>query len=151
MADDLKTFFEEQLIPERHADEYTRALGIQCATGVLLIQVAKADSQQDDIERAMVVAILQETFDLLDETVEDILQLADGATAKDVSQLIKLVNDHYGYNDKEKLIEYLWMVAFADGRLDRYEEQFIVKVAELLNISEADFNHAKVRAEENTL
>ena len=105
MAGDLKSFFEEQLIPEANADEYTRALGIQCATGVLLIQVAKADSQQDEIERAMVVAILQETFDLLDETVEDILQLADGATAEDISQLIKLVNDHYGYNDKEKLID----------------------------------------------
>jgi len=148
MTSELKSFFEEQLLPDENADEYTRAFGIQCATAVLLIQVAKADSNQDELERAMVVAILQETFDLLDEVVEAILQLADGATAEDVHQLVGLVNNYYEYKDKLKLVEYLWMVAFADGRLDRYEEQFIAKVAELLAIEEDDFNEAKQRAQE---
>ena len=56
----------------------------------------------------------------------------------------QLVNEHYNYEDKEKLIENLWSVAYADGRLDRYEEQFIRKVAGLIHVAHGDFIKAKV-------
>ncbi len=151
MNDRLKLFFEEQLLPAENADAYTRAVGIQYATAALLIEVAKADNDQDELERAVINAMLRDTFDLSDEMLEQILELADDATSDttDVYQFTTMVNDHYDYDNKLKLVEYLWMVAFADGRLDHYEEQFVSKVAGLLHVAEDDLTQAKLTAQEN--
>lgn len=149
MNDRLKRFFEEQLQPE-DVDEYSRAVGIQYATAALLIQVAKSDSEQDELERAMINVLLQDTFDLSDEMLEEILEFADEALseADSIDQFVEMVKDHFDYPDKVKLVEYLWVVAFADGRLDRYEEQFIQKVSDYIQVSEDDFNQAKQAAQE---
>ena len=65
--------------------------------------------------------------------LDRIVEFADEATAEadGVDQFTSMINENYGYADKKKLLEYLWVVALADGRLDRYEEQFIAKVAGL--------------------
>ncbi len=146
MIDNIKKFFEEKLMPDDGADEATRNMGIQHATAALLIELAKADFDHDDLERAVITAMLRDTFDLSDEMLDELMQLADEATsdAHDVYQFTALVNDHYDYSDKETLIENLWSVAYADGRLDRYEEQFIRKVAGLIHVSHGDFIKAKV-------
>jgi uncharacterized tellurite resistance protein B-like protein len=151
MTDRLKAFFEEALLPADDADEYERAVGIQCATAVLLIAVSKADSEQDDLERAVIKAMLQDTFDLDDEMLDRIVEFADEATAEadGVDQFTSMINENYGYADKKKLLEYLWVVALADGRLDRYEEQFIAKVAGLLDVLEEDSMAAKAAAEDS--
>lgn len=146
MIDNIKRFFEEKLLVAEDADDETREMGIQHATAALLIELAKADFEQDDLERAVITAMLHDTFDLSDETLDELLALADEATtdAHDVYQFTTLVNEHYDYTDKEKLIENLWAVAYADGRLDRYEEQFIRKVAGLIHVAHGDFIKAKV-------
>jgi uncharacterized tellurite resistance protein B-like protein len=151
MNDRLKAFFEEALLPSEDADEYERAVGIQYATAALLIEVSKADSEQDELERAVIKAMLQDTFDLSDDMLEKIVELADAATAEagGVSQFTAMINDNYGHADKKKLVEYLWVVAFADGRLDRYEEQFIAKVAGELSLTEDDLEDAKVAAQDS--
>lgn len=44
-------------------------------------------------------------------------------------------------------MELLWRVAFADGRLDRYEEHLIRRIADLLHLPHRDFIRAKLRAQ----
>jgi len=146
MLSRIKRYFEQRLLPDQEADEKTRARELQRATAALLIEVAKADFEQDDVERAAILATLRETFDLDEAMLEELVELAQAASkeANDVYQFTQLANEHYSYADKTKLVEYLWRVAFADGRLDRYEEQFIRKVAGLLHVSHLDFIKAKV-------
>jgi uncharacterized tellurite resistance protein B-like protein len=38
----------------------------------------------------------------------------------------------------------MWEVAYADGRLDRYEEHMIRQVADLLYLSHSDFIRTKL-------
>lgn len=142
----IKKFFEQKLLPHDSADGESRARDLQYATAALLLEVAKADFEQDDLERALIIAMLRDTFDLSGEALEELIQMADSATtqATDVYQFTQLVNEHYHYADKTRLIENLWKVAFADGRLDRYEEQFIRKVAGLLHVAHSDFIKAKI-------
>lgn len=148
MTDRLKAFFEQELVPGEDADEYERAVGIQYATAALLIEVSKADSDEDEVERAVIRVMLQDTFDLDDETLDKIVELADdGSESRDVNQFTNMINEFYGEADKKKLVEYLWVVAFADGRLDKYEEQFIAKVAGLLGLSDGDLNQARSDAQ----
>jgi len=135
MIDRIKNFFEQQLMPGEGADEQT-----------LLIELARADFEEDELERSLIMAMLRDTFDLDDDMLSELMKLAEEGTedAHDMYQFTQLVNDHYDYADKQKLIENLWAVAFADGRLDRYEEQFIRKVAGLIHVAHGDFIKAKV-------
>ncbi len=40
----------------------------------------------------------------------------------------------------------LWMVAYADGNLDKYEEHLIRRVAELTYVAHEDYIRAKLQA-----
>lgn len=146
MLDSIKRFFDKNLRPEDADDQETREREIRCAAAALLIEMARADFQEDDLERALILAMLRDTFDLEDNVLDELVKMADAALdeAHDVYQFTQLVNDHYSYDDKQNLIAKLWHVAYADGRLDRYEEQFIKKVAGLLHVSHPDLIKAKV-------
>jgi uncharacterized tellurite resistance protein B-like protein len=144
MIDAFKKFFERALMPDPQSDDKTP--GIQYATAALLIEMARADFDADDLERALIMAMLRDTFDLDEDLLAELVRLAEtGAEeAVDVYQFTQLVNEHYSFDDKTQLIRNLWRVAYADGRLDRYEEQFLRKVAGLLHIPHADFIKAKL-------
>ena len=49
------------------------------------------------------------------------------------------------YNEKKVLIRALWDVAFADGRIDKYEDHTIRKIADLIYVKHEDFMKAKHR------
>ena len=55
------------------------------------------------------------------------------------------INDIYDYNQKKELIKLLWDVAFADGRIDKYEDYTIRKIADLIYVRHEDFMKAKHR------
>ena len=65
-------------------------------------------------------------------------------------QFTQLVNQHYDHDAKIQLVENLWQLALADGRLDKYEEQFVRKISGLLHVAHSDFIKAKLRAKDNT-
>ena len=44
-----------------------------------------------------------------------------------------------------KVIEHLWEIAFADSRLDKYEEHMVRKIAGLIYVEHKDFINAKLR------
>lgn len=146
MLDHIRKFFDEKLLPTADADPGTREREIQRATAALLIELARSDFDEDPMERALIIAMLRDTFDLDDAVIDELMALAGAATedAHDVYQFTQLVNEHYEYADKIRLVENLWEVAYADGRLDRYEEQFIRKVSGLLHVPNSDFVKAKI-------
>ncbi len=146
MIKDLKKFFEEKLMPGISAEDNNHS-GIEYATAALLIELAKSDFEEDDIERQLIIAMVRDTFDMNSEEVDDLLTLAENATAEanDLYQFTSLINEHYDNDAKIELLENLWKVAYADGRLDKYEEQFIRKVAGLINLPPSEFTKTKLR------
>ncbi len=47
---------------------------------------------------------------------------------------------------KRELMDMLWQVAYADGRLDKHEEHLLRKLAALLYVSDEDYIKAKLAA-----
>lgn len=146
MLKDIKKFFEEKLLVQEE-NESGFSQGIEYATAALMIELAKADFEQDDIERQLIIAMLRDTFDIEGEHLEALMAVADTATteASDLFQFTSLINDHYDNVQKIALLENLWRVAFADGRLDKYEEQFIRRIAGLINLPPSEFTKTKLR------
>ena len=150
MLSSIKKFFEDHLQPEIF-DGTTNAKGIEYATAALLIELAKSDFAEHPLERQLIIAMLQDTFTLAEVDLQELLTLAESGTsdANDIFQFTSLVNDHYTSDQKIILLENFWKVAYADGRLDKYEEQFIRKVAGLINLPPSEFTKTKHRIKQS--
>lgn len=146
MLKTIKNFFEDKLLPASQDAENTIG-GIEYATAALLIELARSDFEEDELERQLIFAMLRDTFDLGDDDLEELVKMAEAAStdANDLFQFTSLVNKHYTSDEKIRLLENFWRVAYADGRLDKYETQFIRKVAGLINLPPSEFAKTKLR------
>lgn len=117
------------------------------ATALLLAELARADFDVGDAEIEVIRTLLQQRFDLspgeVDDVVDRALRRADGATS--LYDYVETLNRRLDYRARCEIIEMLWRVAYADGRLDKYEEHELRKIAGLLYVEDQDFIRAKLR------
>ena len=147
MLQNISIFFEKYLNPTLESDTGDATTDrIHMACAALMIELSKADYTIDDTETKKISSILQSKFDLPEDTLEELFELAQQEADDSTSlyQFTSLINEAYEYPAKITLIQNMWEVAFADGNLDRYEEHLIRKVAELLYVSHSDFIKTKL-------
>ena len=107
------------------------------ATATLMTEVARADFEYDDSEFDVLLELITNCFQI---SVEDAVELANEAagTAEDYVSLhsfTQLLNESLSEPEKEHIVSLLWRVAYADGRLDRYEDSLIRKISALLYVN----------------
>ena len=144
MLDRIRQFFESRLqIDSASESDPENRLHLACAS--LMIELTVADEKMDESEKTTLKQILKQQFNLDDKALADLWELAQHETrdATSLYQFTTLINDGYDYNAKVQLLEHLWEVAFADGRIDPYEEHLIRKLTDLLYLSHSDFIRAK--------
>lgn len=120
--------------------EDSREHGLQLATALLLIEVARADYSEDLIESEAVGALLREYFDL---TEDEVGLLVDEAKAQadhsaSLQSFTRRLHEELEVEEKHRIVEMLWRVALADEHLDKHEDHLVRKVAGLLYISHSD-------------
>lgn len=141
----LKQFFEENIMSEGVQTQGEHALHL--AAAALLVEIMQSDDESDDREMAAVISGLGQRFELTEQEAANVVELAhqELEDAIDYHQFTSLINNHFEYDQKVRLLEVLWQVAFADGVLDRYEEHAIRKISDLLYLRHSDFVAAKHR------
>ncbi len=120
---------------------------IQLAASALLVESACSDGDFDADERASITAILQSEFDLNEDETGTMIEEAE-QSVQETGQLYgftKVIKDRYTPEERVRMIELLWQVAFADGNVDMYEANLIRRVAGLLYVSDIDRGQAKKR------
>jgi len=146
----IKQFFEEKLAfgTEKEADKSAKK--IELTTAALMFELMITDSNIDQREREALTAVLCETFQLEQGNLEDLLKMAETAATQATSlyEFTSLINANYDYEQRVQLIENLWRVAFADHKLDRYEEHMIRKVGDLIYVKHSDFIRTKLLVKE---
>lgn len=138
----LKRLLEE-LTDKLATDEApeTHAHRLEQATAALMIEIARADHDHDPRETEAVRRALEQSFHLDATEIADILEAATGNVDDAVSlfEFTNVLNETISREDKIRVIENLWRVAFADGELDHYEEHYIRRIADLMHVSHKDF------------
>lgn len=145
MLDSIKQFFTEKMeITESSQPDHSHRLAI--ATGAILLEIAKTDREFEQNEQDTIVELLKKQFQLADNDVSEILELAEKERKQslDLWQFSNLINENYSNLEKEKLLEMIWQVAFADGRIDKYEDYLIRKFTSLLHMSHSDMINSKL-------
>lgn len=117
------------------------------ATCILLLEVSKSDDSFDDIEKEKILSILEQNFNLNTQQTNFLFKIADKKNDEMISlyEWTAKINELCSYSDKKKLMRFLWDVAYADGRIDKYEDYTIRKISDLLYVKHSDFIKAKLR------
>ncbi len=121
---------------------------LQLATAVLLIEVMRSDAESTDEEQATVLKILKQRFHLPDAEVAQLSELGHrtAMAATDMHQFTSLINRELGLIEKVRIIEYMWQVAYADGKISAHENHLMRRIVDLLHIPHGDNAAAKLRA-----
>ncbi|MDY6981566.1 MAG: TerB family tellurite resistance protein [Pseudomonadota bacterium] len=144
----ISSFFDSLLKPGKQETLQSSVDRLHLASAALLVEIANADQEMDDREREVLLGILEQKLQLDKATLQNLWELAH-AEHKDATSLFQfttLINGAYGHRDKVQLLQYMWEVAYADGRIDRYEEHLIRRVADLLYLTHGDFIRTKLAA-----
>jgi uncharacterized tellurite resistance protein B-like protein len=150
MVEAIRQFFDKYIKPS-DALSPGGPDPVRIATAALLIEMTRMDNSISDVERMRVTRVVQEDFGLSADETAELLRLAEqqAQQATDYFQFTALIKDHMTAEQKERLIEHLWEVAYADGELHQYEEHLVRKIADLLYVPHSTFIAAKLRAKAN--
>jgi uncharacterized tellurite resistance protein B-like protein len=145
MLDSIRQFFDRNFAsPGADRDEHT----IELATAALLLEVSRADGAISAGERDATARALRSKFHLLPEEATTLIELAEAEVreATDTFQFTSLVNKQFSRDQKIRVVELMWQVAYADGGRDVFEDHMIRKLADLLYVDHGDYIAAKLKA-----
>lgn len=116
------------------------------AAAVLLLEVARADFEQQPAEQAALRKGLSREFGVEEAALDALLEQAELRSKHSVSlfDFVQTLNRTMSPDQKRGLLKLLWEVAHADGRVDPKEESLLRQLAELLYLSHADFIRSKL-------
>lgn len=126
---------------------------INNACAALLIETALADKVFNIEEIDSMKRALREVYEIDEKDLDELISESEKKVSESTSlyEYTRLINDLCDYQDKLKLINNLWAIAFADKHLDKYEEYLIRKISDLLHVSHSDFIQQKLSVKESLL
>ena len=122
---------------------------LQLALAVLLIEVMRSDAESAAEEQAAVLDILRKRFNLSDTEVAQLSVRAHQAAlgANDLRQFTTIINRELPVPERIEIVEYLWQVAYADGKISAHENHLMRRLVDLLHIPHGDNIAAKMRVQ----
>jgi uncharacterized tellurite resistance protein B-like protein len=123
---------------ESDGDERRRS--VEFATALLLVEVARADYDEDPVERRELIKQLDQHFELTRQEIELLVEEAE-SEADDTASLqefTRRLHEALTLEEKFTIVEMLWRVAQADDHLDKHEDHLVRKIAGLLYIPHKD-------------
>jgi len=123
---------------------------INNACAALLIETALADKVFNDEELASMKQTLKIVYKVEEKDIDELIDESKKKVSESTSlyEYTRLINDLCNYEDKLRLTNNLWSIAFADQQLDKYEEYLIRKISDLLHVSHKDFIQQKLLVKE---
>jgi uncharacterized tellurite resistance protein B-like protein len=121
---------------------------LRLATAALLFEVVRADGDVRDEERAVMRAAVHSAFALPAAELDALITRSEHASVASASlyDFTRLVDKDLDAEEKRRVVELLWVVAFADGSKDALEEHIIRRISDLLHVPHPEFIDAKLKA-----
>ena len=109
---------------------------LQLATCALLLEMSQSDNAVTTEETDAIVNALTTAYNVDADELAMLKSAAEDELENSTSlrNFTSLINEHYSTQQKEEIIRLLWVVAHADGVIDKHESHLIRAVADLLYI-----------------
>ena len=121
---------------------------LKLAAATLMFEVISSDGRIDQVELIYMGDILRREFKLNDEDLDELFKIAKDSAyrATSLQGFTRQICDHWGNSKRMKLLEYLWVLALADERIDPHERHLVRKVAGLLYLNEKQIMQSRENA-----
>jgi uncharacterized tellurite resistance protein B-like protein len=135
MLDTIRTFLTELTSGNEKRpfgeDDY------RLAAAALLFHVIAVDGAVSAEEREALSALLQRRFELDAEGAATLVAAAETADkeAVDLYGFTSILKGRLDEADRERIVEMMWTLVYADGKVHEFEDNVIWRVAELLGVS----------------
>ncbi|HYB57315.1 MAG TPA: TerB family tellurite resistance protein [Alphaproteobacteria bacterium] len=111
---------------------------LQLAVAALLVEAARMDSHFDAAERNLIKRLLAERFKLSSEATERLLSDAEQAAERSAQlfRFTQLVVERLEPEERVRIIEMLWEVAYSCGAPSPEEDALLRRIAGLIYVSD---------------
>lgn len=145
MIDLFRRLFPKSEAPSSRENVQTRRTFV--ATCALLMEMAAIDGEFSGGEQEIILATLTSSYGMNSDEAHAIMEAAkielEGSV--DLWQFVRIINREYSEQEKLEVIEAVWRVIYADGRLNRHEDHLVHRLADLLRLSHSRLIEAKMR------
>ncbi len=147
MIDRIKALFEARDGRGSEPDGAHSDDELHLAAAALMVEAALMDESFDAAEREAVATVLRRQFNLDAEECRSLMERAEKMVheANHLLGFTRIVKDRFPPEERVRLIEMLWEVAYADGVLHDYEESLLRRVAGLIYVSDRQRGEARKR------
>jgi uncharacterized tellurite resistance protein B-like protein len=110
------------------------------AAAALLVHAATIDGEMSAAERDKLQAVLKTCFALDDAATTALIDTATAAEheAVDLYHFTSSINRSLDDEGRRRIVEMMWEVIYADGRLNEFEDNLVWRAADLLNVASRD-------------
>ncbi len=139
MWDSIKTFFEEINGGDRHPTRFEEN-DYRVAAAALLVHASTIDGQVSSAEQARLRGLLHERFGLDETQTQELIDEGTDAEneAVDLYRFTSLLNRELDQAGRERIVEMLWEIVFADGEVSELEDNLLWRTADLLQVPARD-------------
>jgi uncharacterized tellurite resistance protein B-like protein len=149
MLDGLRQFITEIVSPnaeQRVFDETDYRL----AATALLIHVVSLDGQPTAVEKRKLHSLIETSFKLDPGTADQLIASATRAEsdAVDLYRFTSVIMREVDEAGRRRIVEMMWEMVFADGKITEFEDNVLWRAADLLGISGRDRIELKHQVQE---
>ena len=115
---------------------------------VLLLEAAHIDGECSSEEKEHIILTLTKTCDIPREEIDEFVARGDKkrTDSVDLFQFTRYMNNNFTQQEKIEVMEAVWRIIHIDGHLEKHEDHFAHKLANLLRLTHKELIDAKIKA-----
>ena len=132
----FRKFLSEVAGGGKHPSRFEQS-DYRLAAAALLVHAAAIDGEISGVERERLHGVVQRRFGLDQEASDELIAEATDAEhqAIDLYQFTRMINRSLDENGRRRMVEMIWEMVHADGRITEFESNLIWRAADLLGVS----------------
>tara|TARA_B100000886_G_scaffold179324_1_gene122914 strand:- start:1118 stop:1549 length:432 start_codon:yes stop_codon:yes gene_type:complete len=140
----FKFFKKEKKVDENQNQNFE----IELTAAVLAYEIARSDGEISDDELSLLMYEIEKISQKVGKDATEILNIVETYSKDSVSfhDFIEDINKNYSKDEKISLLDFMWKIAYADGKLDVDEERLVRRVADLIKIKDIEVLKLKSNA-----
>ena len=147
MLEKLREFIADVVSPGSQTQEFDDT-GYRLAATALMIHVISLDGEPSEVEKAKLHSLIETRFGLDPGTADRLIAAATlvEGEAVDLYHFTSVIMRAVDESGRIRIIEMMWELVFADGKVSEFEENVVWRAADLLSVSSRDRIELKRRS-----
>jgi uncharacterized tellurite resistance protein B-like protein len=139
MLESLRNLISELTGGDKHPARF-EGNDYRLAAAALLVHAATIDGSETTAEQEKLRSVLKARFSLDDAATDELIEAATAAErdAVDLYHFTSLLNRSLDEEGRRGIVEMMWEIVFADGRVGEFEDNLMWRAADLLGVSSRD-------------